>query len=674
MHNVPFLQDLAIIMVVAGLVTVLCHRFKQPVVLGSILAGLIIGPHTPPFPLVSDEHTIGILAELGVVLLMFSLGQHFSLRKLAKVGMTAVIASVLEIGLMVCIGYSIGRWFGWNAMDSLFLGALLSISSTTIIIKALGELGMVKERFAELIFGILIIEDILGIAMIALLSGIAQSGSLHAADAARTLGYLALFLTMVLVVGLLVVPRLLRFIARFQSNEMLLVATLGICFGVSLLASLMGYSVALGAFLAGAIVAEARESGRIEVLIEGVRDMFSAVFFVTIGMLIDPQLIATYWLPIVVITLAVVLGKIITCSLGTFLAGHGTRTSVRVGMGMAQIGEFSFIIAQLGLTLKVSSDFLYPVAVAVSVITTLLTPYLIKGSDGTVGLIERTAPRSLLGYLDVYQRWIGELTAPDSDMRRQAIRGIVLKLGSQVLLDLVLVAGLLVGAGMAVGQVDWLDQHLPSWSGGQRTALWVVAMVLSLPILTHAFAKMRALSVVLAEIGAESLVTREHMPRMRAAMSLALLTPAAAGTVVMLLAISAAMLPPWPVLVVLSLVFGLVLIFLWRRFSQIYSSVQHALRETLSDSHQHQKGRKHLTTLLEGASLATVQIDATSPVAGHLIRQLQLRSTTGASVVGIERNGTSIINPGPDEEILVGDRVMLLGTSQHLDQARRVMS
>ena len=298
MHQATFLSDLAIVMIVAGLVTVLFHRLKQPVVLGYIIAGVIIGPHTPPFPLIRDEETIRTLSELGVIFLMFSLGLEFSLRKLKEVGATAFIAAITAILVMLCAGYSLGQAFGWSTMDSIFLGAILSISSTTIIIKVLDELGLKKERFAELIFGILIVEDILAIVMIALLSGFATTGSFTASAVGWTVLKLGSFLGILLVAGLIIVPRLLNYVARFKSNEMLLIAVLGLCFGVSLLAVKLEYSVALGAFLIGAIVAEARQIKRIETLMEPVRDMFSAVFFVSIGLLIDPSLLAKYAGPI----------------------------------------------------------------------------------------------------------------------------------------------------------------------------------------------------------------------------------------------------------------------------------------------------------------------------------------------------------------------------------------
>ncbi|MDQ4171903.1 cation:proton antiporter, partial [Pseudomonas aeruginosa] len=345
MHAVDFIQDLAVIMLVAGVVTILFHRLRQPVVLGYIVAGFIIGPHTPPFGLIHDEDTIKTLAELGVIFLMFCLGLEFSLRKLFQVGATAFIAAFLEIVLMIWIGFEIGRFFEWSTMDSLFLGAILAISSTTIIVKALGDLKMKNERFAQLIFGVLIVEDILGIGIIALLSGIAVSGSVETGEVFSTVGKLSLFMIVALVVGILLVPRLLAYVAKFESNEMLLVTVLGLCFGFCLLVVKLEYSMVLGAFLIGAIMAESRQLVQIERLIEPVRDMFSAIFFVAIGLLIDPKILVEYAWPIALITVAVVLGKMFSCGMGAFIAGNDGRTSLRVGMGLSQIGEFSFIIA-----------------------------------------------------------------------------------------------------------------------------------------------------------------------------------------------------------------------------------------------------------------------------------------------------------------------------------------
>src|SRR6478735_1135240 len=301
MHGIEFLKDLAVIMVVAGCTTLVFHRLRQPVVLGYILAGLLIGPHTPPFALITSEETIRSFADLGVVLLMFSLGLEFSLRRLREVGVAALVATGVEVMLMLWAGYELGRWFGWRTMDALFLGAMMAISSTMLVLRAIHEAGQKQERFARLVFGILVIEDVIAIVLIALLSGIAITGAVEPGRALATLGRLGLFIVVALILGLLLLPRLIDHVAATGRSEMLLVTSLGICFVAALLAAAAGFSVALGGFVAGAIVAEANSVRRVEHLIEPVRDMFGALFFVAIGMLIQPDLLIRYALPVALV-------------------------------------------------------------------------------------------------------------------------------------------------------------------------------------------------------------------------------------------------------------------------------------------------------------------------------------------------------------------------------------
>jgi CPA2 family monovalent cation:H+ antiporter-2 len=671
--NEGFLQDLAVVMLVAGVVTIVFHRLRQPVVLGYILAGVVVGPYTPGIPLtVADKHTVEIMSELGVILLMFSLGLHFSLRKLAQVGATAFIAATLEIVLMVGVGYGIGTAFGWNRMDSLFLGAILSISSTTIIMKALAELGLTRQPSAQLIFGVLIVEDILAIAMIALLSGIARTGTLAVGEVAITLGRLSIFLVSVLVAGLLLVPALLRYVNRFKSPEMLLIASLGLCFGVSLLALKLGYSVALGAFLIGAIVAEAREHGRIEELIGPVRDMFSAIFFVAIGMLIDPTMLLTYTMPIAVISAAVVVGKVLACSLGTFLAGHDARTSMRVGMGLAQIGEFSFIIASLGLSLGVTSSFLYPIAVAVSAITTLLTPYLIRSSDVAVNGAARIVPRGLRENMRLYSQWVSRLSA-DSRGQSQQIRRLLRKWTLQILLNLALMTGLFVAAAATA---RWLSRQLispPPWLTRINLLAWLAAMVLSLPLLIVNLRKLRAIALVVAERSAPGKEEQKEVLRTIIGSAIRLVFGVLMGLYVLVL--SWALVPSLPVLVAMSLlVIGLAAMG-WRRFERVYSAAQISLYNTLTQEPEPpREAPPPLPGVLRDAKLETIEIKPGSTSVGKLIRELQLRSSTGASAVGIERDGANIINPGPDEELVAGDRVLLLGQLEQLEAARKLLT
>jgi CPA2 family monovalent cation:H+ antiporter-2 len=582
MHAISFIQDLAVIMLVAGVVTILFHRLKQPVVLGYIVAGFIIGPHTPPFGLIHDEDTIKTLAELGVIFLMFCLGLEFSLRKLFKVGATAFIAAFLEIILMIWIGYEIGRWFDWNTMDSLFLGAILAISSTTIIVKALNDLKMKNQRFAQLIFGVLIVEDILGIGIIALLSSIAVSGTVSSGEVFSTVGKLSLFMIVALVIGILLVPRLLEYVAKFESNEMLLITVLGLCFGFCLLVVKLEYSMVLGAFLIGAIMAESRQLLKIERLIEPVRDMFSAIFFVAIGLMIDPQILLQYAWPIAVITVAVVLGKMLSCGLGAFIAGNDGRTSLRVGMGLSQIGEFSFIIAALGMTLQVTSDFLYPVAVAVSAITTLLTPYLIRGADPLSLKIAAVMPKRMSRVFGMYGEWLRSIQPQgEGAMLASMIRKIILQVGVNLALVVaIFFAGSFFAARIGSYVEGWISD--PSW---QKALIWGGALLLSLPFLIAAYRKLKALSMLLAEMSVKPEMAGRHTQRVRRV--IAEVIPILSLLVIFLLlaALSASILPTNKLLVLIAVVTATVAAVLWRWFIRVHTRMQVALLDTL-DNHK----------------------------------------------------------------------------------------
>ena len=673
MPETTFLQDLAIVMSVAALATLIFRQVGQPVVLGYILAGVVIGPHTPPFALIEDEHAIETLAELGIIFLMFALGLEFSLRKLKEVGPTAFIAASLEILLMIFAGYALGRAFGWNQMDSIFLGAILSISSTTIIIKALEGLGKTRERFANLIFGILIVEDILAIVLIALLSGFARTGQLEAEAVGMTVLSLGSFLGILLVAGLIFVPRLLNYVARFKSDEMLLITVVGLCFGISIVTVKLGYSVALGAFIIGAIIAEARQIYKIETLMHPVRDLFSAVFFVSIGMLIDPALLSKYALPIIVITIVVVLGKVVSCSLGTFVAGNDMRTSLRVGMGLAQIGEFSFIIAALGLSLNVTSDFIYPIAVAVSSITTLLTPYLVKSSDRLVGWFDRVAPRPLLQAIDAYSERVGNIGKSGSYMERK----VLVRLGGQIAVNLLIIAGIFIGAVFLQRRIVIWWPEFPGGEDGTKAATWFAALLVSFPILVAVWRKVEAGAMLVAET---AVGLGKGGPRDPAAQALISRTILVFGTAVLVLIVallSSALLPSWNVLLLTLLVMLVFSVFLYRGAVKLYSRAQSALRDTFAqpaDPPPLHHETPSLPPLLREARLETVEVGPGTEASGKMIAELRLRTRTGASVVGIERRGTSIVNPGPDEELDSGDQILLIGSEDQLNAARELLT
>jgi CPA2 family monovalent cation:H+ antiporter-2 len=578
MHAIDFIQDLAVIMLIAGVVTLLFHHLRQPVVLGYLVAGVIIGPHTPPFALIHDQQTIATLAELGVVFLMFSLGLEFSIRKLARVGATAVVAALAEIVLMLWLGFEIGRVFGWSTMDAVFLGAMLAISSTTIIVKALDELGMKRERFAQLIFGILIVEDILAIGMIALLSGIAATGTLAASAVLVTLGQLALFLVVSLVVGILAVPRLLAHVARFQRDEMLLITVLALCFGFCLLVVRLGYSLALGAFVIGAVMAESRQLRAIERLTAPLTDMFSAIFFVAIGLMIDPRILVAHAVPIAVITLVVITGKVVSCSLGAFVGGSDGRTAMRVGMGLAQIGEFSFIIASLGVSLGVTSDFLYPIAVAVSAVTTFLTPYLIRAADPLSRRVTRSLPAGVRQLAGLYTAWLRDIR-PEGD--RAELARVVRRILLHVAVNSALAVAVFLAGGFFMDRIDGALSRLGIGRAWQSALVWGGALLVSLPFLIAVYRKLKALSMLLAELG----VRREHAGAQtdRVRRVLAEVIPAAAlvGILFLIAALSARILPPRELLLLVLVIAAALTAVLWRWFVKIHARLQVALLETL---------------------------------------------------------------------------------------------
>ena len=668
------LHDLAVVIIVAGLVTMLCHRFKQPVVLGYILAGVIIGPHTPPFPLIKNDATIQTLSELGVIFLMFSLGPEFSLRKLRQVGATAFLAASLEIVVMSAIGFVIGRLFHGSRMDSLFLGAIIAISSTTIIMKALQELGLRGERFAGLVFGILIVEDILGIVLIAMLSGIARTGTLQSWDAVLTIGKLAAFLISSLVLGLIIVPRLVHFVARFRSQEMLLITVLGLCFGFCLITVNLGFSLALGAFLIGAILAEAREIGKIEDLMSPIRDMFSAVFFVSVGLLIDPHLLVTYAWPIAAITLAVVIGQVCTSFVGTYLAGHDLRTSVRVGMSLSQIGEFSFIIAALGVSLKVTSGFLYPIAVSVSAVTTLITPYLLRGSDPFTAWLERRLPTTVLSYLNLYSRWLGQFEQGRQDNQ---VRAILRRIAGQLLIFLGLIGGSILSAVFLSRILMRYFPSLHEWRNVVNSFLWILSLLAAMPVYLSAYRKLKALGMILSELGITDAMGGARKTEVRAVVANAILVCGLIALAGFTFGLSWAVLPKGHLLWLLMGLSAVLVYWLRGPFNKVYFQGKAALAETFATpaaAPELSAGNAARTVphLLKEARLETILLAEGMPGAGRTPRELELKTRTGAFIVGIEREGQQIVNPDADELLLPKDQLLLLGSKDQLAAALSV--
>lgn len=501
MHLPELISDLAVILLTGGIVTVIFKKLNQPLVLGYILAGFLIGPYMPFFFNVTDSASISTWSEIGIIILMFGLGLEFNLHKLVSVGGTAIITALTEVGGMLLFGYLVGQALGWGTMDSVFLGGMLSMSSTTIIIKAFDDLGVRKERFAQLVFGTLVIEDIAGIFMMIILSTISVGQGISGMALALKLGMLVLYLALWLILGIYLLPTLLNKASPLMSDETLLVVSLGLCFGMVLLADALGFSSALGAFLAGSLLAGTVHAERVEHLTQGVKDLFGAVFFISVGMMLDPAMVVKYIVPILVLTLVTIFGKLFFSSMGVLLSGQSLKNAVHCGCSLAQIGEFAFIIASLGLSLGVIADYIYPIIIAVSVITTLTTPFFIKHSDNIYAFVVKLLPEKLTQKLERYTDEEQSEKEQDSDwsaflsryIRTVAVYGVIMAgigiIGRYWLLPLLetalpsasaakAVTLAVIYLGMALFIRPMLDTRSP-----QYTVLWMKKRSYRLPLM-----------------------------------------------------------------------------------------------------------------------------------------------------------------------------------------------
>ncbi|MEO8551504.1 MAG: cation:proton antiporter [Kofleriaceae bacterium] len=648
------LKALAIVLGVAGLTTIVFQRLGQPVVLGYILAGLIVGPHVPT-GIVADPAVIHTLSELGVILLMFSLGLEFRIGKLVAVIPKAGLAAVVEWSIMVWLGFLVGRAFGWSTTEAIFCGAMIAISSTTIVAKAFDE-QKVSGSLRELVVGILIVEDLLAVLMMAILTAI-SAGGFGADTFALAAGKLAAFLAGTTIVGMLVIPRLVRAVVKLGRPETTVVASVGVCFALALLAHELGYSVALGAFIAGSLVAESGHAHEIEQRIVPVRDVFAAIFFVSVGMSIDPATVATHWLPVVVLTAVVIAGKLGGVSLGSFLSGNGIRTSVRAGMSLTQIGEFSFIIAGLGLTLHATGDFLYPVAIAVSAITTLTTPWLIRGAGPFAAWIDHKLPHRLQTFASLYGSWLERMRATKASGTRRQIR----LLG----LDAAVLVAIVIGASFAEAPVAKLG--LPSF-----TAV-IAAVVLSLPFLIGIVRSSRKLGHALALAALPTAdLDLATAPRRALVVTLQLAIVLVVGLPV--LALTQPFVAIWPLPFILGAFVIVLVVILWRNATELEGHVK-AGAQVLVEALASHASFDEVHSLVPGiGEPIPITLAPESSAVGRTLAQLDLRGLTGGSVLAISREGGGVIGPTATEILRAGDVLALAGTTEAIEAASALLA
>jgi CPA2 family monovalent cation:H+ antiporter-2 len=647
--------DLAMILAAAAVSTIIFSRLRQPVVLGYLIAGFAVGPHFPLWPTVVDTEGVKLWAEIGVIFLLFGLGLEFSFKKLAKVGKSAFIAAFFEIVTMSAAGYLFGRALGWATMDSIFLGAILSMSSTTIIIRAFDEAGLKGRAFASLVFGILIVEDLMAILLMVILSAISVPGSFSASNLAFLSGRLVFFLLIWFLVGIYLVPSLLKKVRSLLSNEIMLLVSTALCFLMVVLATKADFSAPLGAFVMGSILAETDEGERIEHLLASVKDLFAAVFFVSVGMMIDPAILREHFVVVLMITALTVVGKLLGSGFGAVLSGRSLRQSTQAGMSLAQIGEFSFIIATLGVSLNVVSDFLYPIVIAVSAVTTFTTPYMIRSSDRIYSWIERRLPQWMLNRLSDYEQ---AMNAPG---RESALKLLGRTYGPLIALNFVVV--LAIGLGVAKFALPSVVAAFGDTSLVRALAC-IATLVACSPFLFAIVLKPSAAAAAEGERGVQRLRGLQFgVIAFRAIVGLALIE------VVINQFAKTKVLP----LVVLAAT--PVLIYLFRGYTErLYSAVEGRFLRNLNAKEDGESGSQELPQLAPwNASLTELVVSPDAQVAGQTLEESKFRTKTGATVAMIDRGKKRIFAPGRSTRLLPGDELFLIGTEEQLLAAQKLL-
>lgn len=663
--------DFGMILLVAGAVALLFYKLRQPVVLGYLLAGFLVGPFSPGPSFVSDVEVMGFLGEIGIVFLLFALGLEFNLGKVRKVGAVAILAGTIEIALMLGLGYGLGQLLGWTPLQSIFLGAIMSISSTTVIVKVLTEMKKKDEDWAQTAFGILIIEDVLAVLILTALSSAGATGGFAPGQLGALLWKLGVFLGAAVLLGLLFAPRIVDRLAVVKVEEVMVILATGIGFGMAILAAYLGFSAGLGAFVAGALLAESPRVAKIEQRITPLRDVFTAIFFVTVGAALDPAAVLANWLPILLITLAVVGGKILAVGFATFVTGAQPSKALRVGMTLAQIGEFAFIIAALAVGLGAADASLYAIAITVCALSAFLTPYLIRASPGVARSLARAVPTGVHAYATTYSAWVARMRR--SDRRGEEWRAIRRNAVTASLNGAVIVA--LFAAAATFGEA------IPARFRIIANAHWILASLLITPFAYMWVREVQHIIVNLARLAVPQRLrhvdptTAERLLRRTFALVAIVLT---AAVCILIAGVFVENVLPVLALAAIGVVIGSVV--LGQSLGRFHDEVERTLENMTGGAAKHAATREEAMHMLEhahawGAGGREVRLPTLSGAGGRSIGALRLRELTGASVVSVHRDETDapITNPGPALVFAAGDIVMLVGDDASLTRAEEIL-
>ncbi len=648
-HLHPLISDLGLILMTAAVAVVIFKKLKQPLVLGYLIAGFLAGNHFDFFPSIKDIKSVEVWAEIGIIFLLFSLGLEFSFKKLMKVGGTASITATVQIVTMCLLGYMVGQWMDWSNMDSIFLGTMLSISSTTIILKSFDELGVKTQKFAGIVIGSLIVQDILAILIMVLLSTVAVSNQFAGGALLISVVKLIFFLVIWFVGGIFIIPTILKKTKHLLSDEMLLIVSLALCLMMVILASNVGFSPALGAFIMGSIIAETTQAEHIEHLVKPVKDLFGAVFFVSVGMLIDPKILYEHAIPVVILSVVVIFGQSISSTIGALLSGQPLKESVRTGMSLSQIGEFSFIIATLGMTLHATSRFLYPIVVAVSAVTAFTTPFMIKYSLPFSEYLSRKLPRK-------WKKRIERYSASTQAIRTVSLWQTVINanLLQLILFAVIILAIILLSARFILPLVS--DYPFGNAIGALITLALLAPFLWALAFRRVANNEMQQL---LEDRKSRGPLTMLFFIRILLAIFfIGLLLNVFFSRKITLMALILA--------VVIYVIFQ-------KKFHKQYHKIENHFLSNLNEREisKAKRSRSHLSPW--DGHMAIFDIAAESNIAGESLKNLQIREQMGVNVVSIKRGDVMIHIPNANERIFPGDEICVIGTDDQVQEFKKYL-
>ena len=665
-EELNIVRDLAVILISAGVFTIISKALKQPLILGYILAGFLIGPNVTFFPGISSEATMHQWSEIGIIFLMFGLGLEFSFKKLLKVGGSAIVTAAVKFVGVFIIGFVTAQALSWSFMESVFLGGLLSMSSTMVVLKSYDDLGLKNKPYAGVVFGTLVVEDLIAILLMVLLSTMAVSQSFAGKELIMNIAKLVFFLILWFLVGIYIIPTLLKKAKEYLSDEILLIVSIGLCFGMVALATSVGFSSALGAFVMGSILAETAESEHIDRTVEPIKNLFGAIFFVSVGMMVAPSVIIEHWGIILLLAVIVIISHIVFAGAGIILTGNGLDNAVHTGFSLAQLGEFGFIIAGVGCMLGVMRDFIYPVIIAVSVITTFTTPFMIKLATPCYNLLNKRLPPSWINRLRQTDDSSGRHTAAESSEWKSLLNAYF----TRIILYGVIIIAIYIGSKLYLRPA--VARFLPELGVNVQKMIEVgITLIVMVPFLFGLGVHTGSISMSAPKL------LKEKPSNIWPLIGLILARSFLAVGIVLGVLSSYFELAGWTVLAIL--IAGIIFILFARRSLHKYSALEMRFLSNYNEKEENERRSKPIASSVSqkladyDVHTETMTLSPNSTYAGKTLKDIPFRARTGANIIKIARGSLNIIVPSGDEVLFPGDRMLAIGTTAQLESLRNML-